>query len=169
MTHKYTLFVCQNIDKTLVHSVWQSEGNIMAKKTKKKGKPLKGRPPSLRDQLKSEKARQEMMELRRKEREPTTVKLDPNRWHRDNSVKTILSAIIGIMMGVAFASAVGDATGTSFSIWAMLLFVFFLSYAQKLMYPVLGVNIEKFRIRDWLFTIFMTFAFWLITWTILIN
>jgi len=141
----------------------------MAKKVKKKGKPLKGRPPSLRDQLKSEKARQELAELRRKEREATIVTVDPDKWHRDNSMKTVLAAIIGILMGIVFALSIGDASGTNFSIWAMLIFVFFLAYAQKLLYPFLGVNIEKFRIRDWLFTIFMTFAFWLITWTILIN
>jgi hypothetical protein len=141
----------------------------MAKKVKKKGKPLKGRPPSLRDQLKSEKARQEMMELRRKEREPEATKLDPDIWHRDNSLKTTIAAVVGVIMGIVFSYAIGDAVGTSFTIWAMLLFVFFLAYAQKLIYPFLGINVEKFRIRDWFFTIFMTFAFWIITWTILIN
>jgi hypothetical protein len=67
-------------------------------------------------------------------------------------------------MGVLFAYAVGDAVGTNFSIWAMLFFVIFLAYAQKLMYPYLGVSVEKFKMRDWGFTVFMTFAFWLIAW-----
>ena len=141
----------------------------MAKKVKKKGKPLKGRPPSLKDQLKSERARQELMELRRKERQPTAIAVDPDKWHHDNSIKTVLTVIVGAVMGAVFAYTLGDATGTSFSIFAMLIFVFFLTYAQKLIYPFVGINVEKFRIRDWFFTGFMTFSFWLITWTILIN
>ena len=107
--------------------------------------------------------------MHRREREATAGPVDPGRWHRDNAIKTALATVIGVVMGVLFAFATGNAVGTNFSIWAMVLFVLFLAYAQKLLYPYLGVSVEKFKLRDWAFTAFLTFAFWLITWVILIN
>ena len=44
-----------------------------------------------------------------------------------------------------------------------------LIYVQKYLFPYLGIDSSKFGWKDWIFLSFMTFCFWFITWTILLN
>ncbi len=44
-----------------------------------------------------------------------------------------------------------------------------LIYAQKFIFPPLGIDSKRFGLKDWFFLSFMTFCFWIITWTLLLN
>jgi|AGTN01.3.fsa_nt_gi hypothetical protein len=44
-----------------------------------------------------------------------------------------------------------------------------LVYAQKFIFPYLGIDSKRFGFKDWFFLAFMTFCFWFITWTVLLN
>jgi len=44
-----------------------------------------------------------------------------------------------------------------------------LIYVQKFIFPYLGIDSKKFGLKDWFFLSFMTFCFWFITWTFLLN
>ncbi|WP_424358562.1 hypothetical protein [Methanocella sp. MCL-LM] len=42
-------------------------------------------------------------------------------------------------------------------------------YAQKFLFPLIGVKSSEFAFKDWFFISFMTFSFWYVTWTIILN
>ena len=42
-------------------------------------------------------------------------------------------------------------------------------YVQKFIFPSLGIDSKRFGFKDWFFLSFMTFCFWFITWTLLLN
>ncbi|HUL62844.1 MAG TPA: hypothetical protein VLT35_07250 [Methanocella sp.] len=44
-----------------------------------------------------------------------------------------------------------------------------LIYVQKFIFPPLGIDSKRFGLKDWFFLSFMTFCFWIITWTLLLN
>jgi hypothetical protein len=42
-------------------------------------------------------------------------------------------------------------------------------YAQKYIQPLWGIDSSKFGGKDWFYLVFMTFAFWYVSWTIIVN
>ena len=42
-------------------------------------------------------------------------------------------------------------------------------YAQKFVLPRMGIDSSKFGLKDWFFLSFMTFCYWFMTWTIILN
>jgi EMC6-arch len=44
-----------------------------------------------------------------------------------------------------------------------------LIYVQKYIFPYLGIDSKRFGFKDWFFLSFMTFCFWFVTWTLLLN
>ena len=44
-----------------------------------------------------------------------------------------------------------------------------LIYVQKYIFPYLGIDSKRFGFKDWFFLAFMTFCFWFVTWTLLLN
>jgi hypothetical protein len=44
-----------------------------------------------------------------------------------------------------------------------------LIYVQKFIFPYLGIDSKRFGFKDWFFLSFMTFCFWFITWTLILN
>jgi hypothetical protein len=42
-------------------------------------------------------------------------------------------------------------------------------YVQKFIFPPLGIDSKRFGFKDWFFLSFMTFCFWFVAWTLLLN
>lgn len=42
-------------------------------------------------------------------------------------------------------------------------------YVQKFLFPLIKVKSAEFAFKDWFFISFMTFCFWYITWTLILN
>jgi hypothetical protein len=91
----------------------------------------------------------------------TDEKQEPDRQvkHVEGIKKTALSSILGIVGGVA-----------SFYLPAYSFFVLVvIVYSQRIILPRIGIDAKEYRATDWFFLVFMTVAFWFVTWTVLLN
>jgi len=83
--------------------------------------------------------------------------------------KTFLSTAVGIALGPICFYMTWDAATQSlirepFALIAILSGI----WAQKAIFPHIGVDPDEFESKDWLFLGFMTMAFALATWTLII-
>lgn len=91
----------------------------------------------------------------------TDEKQEPGRQikHIEGIKKTALSSVLGIVGGLA-----------SFYLPAYSFFILIVVvYSQRIILPWIGVDAKEFRATDWFFLVFMTVAFWFVSWTILLN
>jgi hypothetical protein len=88
--------------------------------------------------------------------------------HREGIIKTIISAVLGILAGVIMFSQYG--TGED-RIWYVILMIVIgiTYYVQKLIYPPLKINVKEFKFKDWFYVEFIVIDFFLVTWTLLLN
>jgi hypothetical protein len=79
--------------------------------------------------------------------------------HVEGIKKTLLSSLLGIIGGVFsyYLPAYG------------ILILLILVYVQRMVLPRVKIDTKEFRFTDWFFLVFMTFAFWFVSWTILLN
>jgi heme/copper-type cytochrome/quinol oxidase subunit 4 len=91
--------------------------------------------------------------------------------HIQRIKKTSIACFLGIITGVVsfFVVPPGQATGlTNYTILA-----FFLMLAgvvvQRHIFVLMKLNTPKLGKKDWLYQGFMTFAFWFITWSLLLS
>jgi len=80
--------------------------------------------------------------------------------HIEGIKKTLLASLLGIFGGVLSYYAI-----PSFGILILLVVV----YAQRLILPRIQIDLKEYQMKDWFYTAFMTFAFWFVSWTILLN
>jgi hypothetical protein len=79
--------------------------------------------------------------------------------HVEGIKKTALSSVLGVAGGVI-----------SYYLPAYSLFILIVVvYGQRLILPRLAIDTKEYRLTDWFFLGFMTFAFWFVSWTILLN
>ncbi len=91
--------------------------------------------------------------------------------HRERMVRTAIACFFGIIVGVISYSLIGDTTtplGESRSILGLLLLLAGIVF-QKHMFILLKIDYTKLGGKDWFYQAFMTFAFWFISWTILLT
>ncbi|MGB9986745.1 hypothetical protein [Salarchaeum japonicum] len=84
--------------------------------------------------------------------------------HRRGVTVTTVACLAGVAAGVlssVLATGATDTTGLGLAIVAMLVNLGVLR--------VVGVNVSEFGAKDHLYTGFMTFALWFITWGILLT
>jgi hypothetical protein len=79
--------------------------------------------------------------------------------HVEGIKKTTLSSVLGIAGGVVSFYL------PAYSIFILIVVV----YSQRVILPRLGIDAKEFRATDWFFLVFMTVAFWFVSWTILLN
>jgi hypothetical protein len=107
----------------------------------------------------------------KKEAEPVVKVLTPDERKRlliQDIKKTAFPAFIGAFFALVLFLKFYDAKEVSwFS--ALLLVVLVSYYIQKLAYPMLGVKVDEFETKDWLYVEFMTIIFMLVIWTLLLN
>lgn len=76
-------------------------------------------------------------------------------------IPSVMGIIAGFLSSPYFLSP--DNANFSFLILALAI------YAQKFIFPAIGINSSEFGVKDWIFLGFMSFSYWYISWTILIN
>ncbi len=78
----------------------------------------------------------------------------------------LLPSLMGVLAGLlSFVLFYNDDPLRVFSIVILALAI----YAQKYLFLPIGIDSKKFVFKDWFFVSFMTFCFWFITWTLLLN
>ena len=80
--------------------------------------------------------------------------------HVEGIKKTLLASLLGITGGV-LSFLVPQSYG-------ILIFIV-VFYIQRPILPRLQIDVKEYQLKDWFYTAFMTFAFWFVCWTILLN
>jgi len=118
------------------------------------------------------KAKPEKKVEKKAEPEEATVKIltpeERKQAHVDGIKKTVLPSFIGAGFAILIFLEFGAAQD---KVWfSVILLVAILSYyIQKLVYPLIGVKVANFEIKDWLYVEFMTLIFMMVVWTLLLN
>ncbi|MBN1432142.1 MAG: hypothetical protein JW931_05175 [Methanomicrobiaceae archaeon] len=91
--------------------------------------------------------------------------------HRERMLRTGVACFMGIITGILSFVVIGNPSippgeGLSILSWLFLLagIVF-----QKHIFMLLKIDYTKLGGKDWFYQAFMTFAFWFISWTILLS
>jgi hypothetical protein len=88
--------------------------------------------------------------------------------HRRGIIVTTLATLGGVIAGVASLVLVGTDPAAATSVRTVVVFVG--AYvAQIPLLQLLGIDVEGFSTKDYLYVAFMTFALWFITYTILLT
>ncbi len=77
----------------------------------------------------------------------------------------LLSSLMGVVAGFLSSPYFLSSSKVSFSFLILAVAI----YVQKYIFPFMGVKSSEFVFKDWFFISFMSFCFWFITWTILLN
>lgn len=88
--------------------------------------------------------------------------------HREGIIKTIVSAILGIIAGFIMFNQYG--TGEDRIWYVIFMIVIGITYfVQKLIYIPLKIDTKEFKFKDWFYVEFIVIDFLLVTWTLLLN
>ncbi|GAA0295588.1 hypothetical protein [Halarchaeum salinum] len=93
-----------------------------------------------------------------------TETLDKQAAHRRGVTVTTVACLTGVAAGVgshAVASGATDRLGVALLVAAVAL--------NLGVVRVLGVDVQDFSAKDHLYTAFMTFALWFVTWGVLLS
>lgn len=107
----------------------------------------------------------------KKEAEPVIKVLTPGDRKRlliEGIKKTVFPAFIAAFFAIVLFLNFYDAKEKHW-LYVLLLVVLVSYYIQKLAYPMLGVKVNEFETKDWLYVEFMTIIFLLVFWTLLLN
>lgn len=140
------------------------------KKTARKGFMERAREAAAQQAAQREKAARQKQVEAVSEPAPVVEKTseEKKKNHIDGIIKTIVPALIGTLAGFFCYSQLKD--GTQFPWLSILLLVIIFSYyAQRLLYPLIRIDVKEFGNKDWLYVEFITVDFWLVVWTLLLN
>ncbi|MBU3967384.1 MAG: hypothetical protein KKG76_08435 [Euryarchaeota archaeon] len=107
----------------------------------------------------------------KKEAEPVVKVLTPGERKRqliEGIKKTAFPAFIGAFFALVLFLKFYDAKEVHW-VSVLLLVALVSYYIQKLAYPMLGVKVDEFETKDWLYVELMTIIFLLVSWTLLLN
>lgn len=94
-----------------------------------------------------------------------TETAEEKRWaHIRGITVTSVASLFGIAAGVA-ASYIAEAPDDTIGVILFAVAVFF----QFPLLRVIGIEVEGFGVKDYLFITFMTFCFWYVTWAIMMT
>ena len=91
--------------------------------------------------------------------------------HRERMLRTGVAFFMGILTGILSYVVVGDPTTSSGAQLSILGWLFMLAgiVFQKHIFMALKIDYQKLGGKDWFYQAFMTFAFWFMSWTVLIS
>jgi hypothetical protein len=99
------------------------------------------------------------------------TRADKQAEHIARIKRTLIASLIGIGTGILsfYAGGIPDAAG--FQKDGLLGFMLMLAgiVIQKHIFLLMGMDTGKLGGKDWFYQGFMTFAFWFMTWTILLT
>ena len=115
----------------------------------------------------SEVAIEEKPALTKKEK----TKAEKQAEHVARIKRTLAASLIGIIAGILsyWSGGIPDAAGVQAN--GFLAFMLMLAgvVLQKHLFMFMGMDTSKLGTKDWFYQGFMTFAFWFMTWTILLT
>lgn len=78
----------------------------------------------------------------------------------------LIPSMLGVLAGIlSYALFYNDEPWRIYSIVVLALAI----YVQKFIFPPLAIDSKRFGFKDWFFLSFMTFCYWFVTWTLLLN
>jgi len=99
------------------------------------------------------------------------TKADKQAEHIARIKRTLIASLLGIFTGILSYWAGGTPNAAGIQENGFLAFMLMLAgiVIQKHIFTLLGMDISKLGAKDWFYQGFMTFAFWFLTWTILLT
>jgi hypothetical protein len=99
------------------------------------------------------------------------TKEDKQAEHKTRIMRTLIASAMGIATGVLSFSLGGvpDAAGLQKDGLLGLTLMLAGIVIQKHIFILMGMDTDKLGWKDWFYQGFMTFAFWFMTWTILLT
>ncbi len=99
------------------------------------------------------------------------TKADKQAEHIARIKRTLIASLIGITTGVLSYWSGGIPNSSGLQANGFLAFMLMLAgiVIQKHVFILLGMDTAKLGAKDWFYQSFMTFAFWFMTWTILLT
>jgi hypothetical protein len=95
------------------------------------------------------------------------TKADKQAEHIDRIKRTLAASLIGIFVG-GLSYYITISYSTDSGLLALMLMIAGI-IIQKHIFMLLGMETEKLGAKDWFYQGFMTFAFWFMSWTILLT
>jgi len=91
--------------------------------------------------------------------------------HINRIQKTAIACFIGIITGIISYILVPPSDLAGFNNYTMLAFFLMLAgvVVQRHIFMLMKLNTPEMTKKDWLYQGFMTFAFWFISWSILVS
>lgn len=115
----------------------------------------------------SEELLEEQPALTKKEK----TKADKQAEHIARIKRTLVASLLGILTGILSYWSGGTPNIAGLQENGFLGFMLMLAgvVVQKHIFRLLGMDTSKLGAKDWFYQGFMTFAFWFMTWTILLT
>lgn len=115
----------------------------------------------------SEELLEEQPALTKKEK----TKADKQAEHIARIKRTLVASLLGILTGILSYWSGGTPNIAGLQENGFLAFMLMLAaiVVQKHLFRLLGMDTSKLGAKDWFYQGFMTFAFWFMTWTILLT
>ena len=115
----------------------------------------------------SEELLEEKPALTKKEK----TKADKQAEHIARIKRTLVASLLGILTGILSYWSGGTPNVAGLQENGFLAFMLMLAgvVVQKHIFILLGMDTSKLGAKDWFYQGFMTFAFWFMTWTILLT
>lgn len=115
----------------------------------------------------SEELLEEQPALTKKEK----TKADKQAEHIARIKRTLVASLLGILTGILSYWSGGTPNVAGLQENGFLAFMLMLAgvVVQKHIFRLLGMDTSKLGAKDWFYQGFMTFAFWFMTWTILLT
>ena len=95
------------------------------------------------------------------------TKADKQVEHIDRIKRTLAASLIGIFVG-GLSYYITISYSTDSGLLALMLMIAGI-VVQKHIFMLLGMDTEKLGAKHWFYQGFMTFAFWFMSWTILLT
>jgi hypothetical protein len=99
------------------------------------------------------------------------TKADKQAEHINRIKRTLIASLLGILAGTLSFYLGGplDAAGIQNDGFLGLMLMLACVVLQKHIFMLIGMDTTKLGGKDWFYQGFMTFAFWFMTWTILLT
>ena len=97
-----------------------------------------------------------------------TTPEEKKKKYQEGIIKTVVPAFIGTLAGFICFYGLDSGTGVPW-ISIMLFVIIFSYYAQRVLYPIIRINVKELGVKDWFYVEFITVDFWLVVWTLLLN
>jgi heme/copper-type cytochrome/quinol oxidase subunit 4 len=99
------------------------------------------------------------------------TKADKQAEHIARIKRTLIASLLGIFTGILsyWSGGIPNAAGLQENGFLAFMLMLAAIVVQKHLFRLLGMDTSKLGAKDWFYQGFMTFAFWFITWTILLT